>query len=53
MEIWTKTADLAVSVAGRVLARELDDSDHRRLVETAMSELPASPTANGSGSLNA
>jgi F-type H+-transporting ATPase subunit b len=46
-EIWTKTADLAVSVAGKVLSRNLDESDHRRLVETALSELPAS--ANGHG----
>ncbi len=53
VEIWSKTADLAVSVAGRVLARELNESDHRRLIETAMGELPASPAANGSGSRNA
>ncbi len=33
MEIWSKTADLAVSVAGRVLDKELGESDHRRLVE--------------------
>ena len=52
VEIWTKTADLAVSVAGRVLTRELNESDHRRLVEMAMGELPASPAANGSGSRN-
>ncbi len=45
MEIWTKTADLAVSVAGRVLDKELGESDHRRLVEVAMKELPA----NGQG----
>ncbi len=53
VEIWSKTADLAVSVAGRVLARELNESDHRRLIETALVELPASPAANGSGSRNA
>lgn len=41
MEIWSKTADLAVSVAGKVLTKELGESDHRRLVEVAMSELPA------------
>ncbi len=40
MEIWSKTADLAVSVAGKVLTKELGESDHRRLVEVAMSELP-------------
>jgi len=48
MEIWSKTADLAVSVAGRVLTRELNESDHRRLVEVALGELPADgrPGAN-------
>jgi F-type H+-transporting ATPase subunit b len=46
-EIWTRTADLAVSVAGRVLSRSLGDDDRRRLVETAMAELPAA--ANGHG----
>ncbi len=50
VEIWSKTADLAVSVAGRVLTRELNESDHRRLIETALAELPASPAANGTGS---
>ena len=41
MEIWSQTADLAVSVAGKVLGKELGETDHRRLVEMAMSELPA------------
>ena len=41
MEIWSKTADLAVSVAGRVLTKELNESDHRRLLEVALGELPA------------
>jgi F-type H+-transporting ATPase subunit b len=41
MEIWSKTADLAVSVAGKVLSKELGEADHRRLVEVAMGELPA------------
>lgn len=49
-EIWTRTADLAVSVAGRVLAKTLNDDDRRRLVETAMSELPAAPNGHGSHS---
>ena len=40
-EIFTKTTDLAVAVAGKVLARDLSDSDHRRLVEVATAELPA------------
>jgi F-type H+-transporting ATPase subunit b len=46
-EIWSKTADLAVSVAGKVLSRELSPDDQRRLVEVAMSELP-SKSGNGS-----
>ena len=46
-EIWSKTADLAVSVAGKVLSKELSPDDHRRLVESAVGELPAS--ANGLG----
>jgi F-type H+-transporting ATPase subunit b len=46
-EIFSKTADLAIAVAGKVLARDLTEADHRRLVETAMSELPA--IANGQG----
>jgi len=41
MEIWSQTADLAVSVAGKVLGKELGETDHRRLVEMAMGELPA------------
>lgn len=50
-EIWTKTADLAVSVAGRVLSRELSEGDHRRLVDSAIHELPANPSAvSGHGS---
>jgi F-type H+-transporting ATPase subunit b len=45
MEIWSSTANLAVSVAGKVLGKELGEADHRRLVEVAMQELPA----NGNG----
>ena len=45
-EIWSKTADLAVAVAGKVLSREISGDDHRRLVAAAVSELP---TANGRG----
>ena len=48
-EIWEKTADMAVSVAGRVLSKELTDADHRRLLDAAISELPAAPAANGHG----
>jgi len=49
-EIWSKTADLAVSVAGKVLAKQIGDDDHRRLVENAISELPeATASVNGQG----
>ena len=47
-EIWQKTADMAVSVAGRVLAKELNPDDHRRLLDAAIQELPAAG-ANGHG----
>ena len=42
-EIWTKTADLAVTVAGKVLDRELGDDDHRRLVEVAIDRAARRP----------
>ncbi len=45
-EIWSKTADLAISVAGKVLSKEMSGDDHRRLVAAAISELPS---ANGRG----
>ncbi len=48
-EIWEKTADMAVSVAGRVLKKELSGTDHRRLLDAAIAELPAAPGANGHG----
>jgi F-type H+-transporting ATPase subunit b len=48
-EIWEKTADMAVSVAGRVLSKELNDTDHRRLLDAAIKELPAKAGANGHG----
>ena len=49
-EIWNTTADLAVSVAGKVLGKQIGDEDHRRLVENAIQELPESPaSANGHG----
>jgi F-type H+-transporting ATPase subunit b len=47
LEIWSKTADLAVSVAGKVLARQLTPEDHRRLVEVAQAALPATPNGHG------
>jgi F-type H+-transporting ATPase subunit b len=52
LELWSKSADLAVAVAGRVLGRDLGPDEHRRLIETAMNELPASP-ANGQGGVPA
>ncbi len=48
-EIWQKTADMAVSVAGRVLSKELTDGEHRRLLDAAIQELPATPGSNGHG----
>ena len=47
-EIFTKTADLAVAVAGKVLSRDLTDADRRRLADAAMAELPAM-AGNGRG----
>jgi F-type H+-transporting ATPase subunit b len=48
-EIWEKTAGMAVAVAGKVLTKELSDSDHRRLLDAAIKELPAATTTNGHG----
>ena len=52
-EIWQKTADMAVSVAGRVLSKELTDGEHRRLLDAAIQELPATPGSNGHGGKSA
>jgi F-type H+-transporting ATPase subunit b len=52
-EIWQKTADMAVSVAGRVLAKQLSDEDHHRLLDAAIRELPAAAGANGQGGRHA
>lgn len=47
-EIWTKAADLAVNVATKVLGRDLSEEDHRRLVTSAIQDLPDSPArSNG------
>ena len=49
-EIWSKTANLSVSVAGRVLGKQLSDDDHRRLIDSAIAELPSvSGSVNGHG----
>ncbi len=49
VEIWSRTADLAVSVAGKVLSRELGPEEQRRMVDVAMNELPQQPTVGGQG----
>ena len=46
-EIWSKTADLAVSVAGKVLKKSMNEDDHKRLVESAIAELPNAPQGRG------
>lgn len=48
MEVWGRAADLVVTTTGKVLARELNDDDHRRLIEVARSELPSAARGNGS-----
>jgi len=49
-EIWSQTANIAVSVAGRVLSKQLGEDEHRRLLELAINELPAAPVStNGHG----
>jgi F-type H+-transporting ATPase subunit b len=50
IEIWSKASELAVTVAGKVLSRELGPDEHRRLIEVATRELPAAPSGrNGQG----
>lgn len=49
-DIWTRTADLAVSVAGKVLTQDLSSDDRRRLNDLALNQLPRdAAAANGSG----
>jgi F-type H+-transporting ATPase subunit b len=48
-EIWGQTANLAVSVAGRVLDKQMNEDEHRRLLDMAIKELPAVGSANGHG----
>ncbi len=53
-EIWSQTANIAVSVAGRVLSKQLGEDEHRRLLELAINELPAAPVStNGHGGSHA
>ena len=45
---------MAVSVAGRVLAKELDEDEHRRLIDLAIKELPTlTASTNGHGGAHA
>jgi F-type H+-transporting ATPase subunit b len=46
-DIWGQTAEVAVSVAGRVLGKELGDDDRRRLLDKAIAELPSAPNGKG------
>ena len=53
-EIWSQTANIAVSVAGRVLSKQLGEDEHRRLLDLAINELPAAPVStNGHGGSHA
>lgn len=47
-EIRAATADLAIEVAGKLLARELDDPSHRKLVEEHLSRLEGLPPGSAS-----
>jgi F-type H+-transporting ATPase subunit b len=47
LEIWSKSADLAVSVAEKVLSREIGPDEHRRLIELATQQVQAHPVGNG------
>jgi F-type H+-transporting ATPase subunit b len=53
-EIWGQTANIAVSVAGRVLSKDLGADEHRRLLDLAIKELPSAPvSSNGHGGSHA
>jgi F-type H+-transporting ATPase subunit b len=52
-EIWSQTANVAVSVAGKVLSKHLGEDEHRRLLDMAINELPAKAPANGHGGVPA
>jgi F-type H+-transporting ATPase subunit b len=45
-EIFEKTADLAVTVAGKVLGQSLAEDDHRRLIEAAVGEIKVMPNGH-------
>jgi F-type H+-transporting ATPase subunit b len=38
-EIYTESANLATLVASKILQRELNDSDHKRLLDESLAEL--------------
>src|SRR4051794_36562190 len=52
-EIWSQTANVAVSVAGKVLSKQLGEDEHRRLLDLAIKELPAAASSNGHGGARA
>jgi F-type H+-transporting ATPase subunit b len=52
-EIWSQTANVAVSVAGKVLSKQLGEDEHRRLINMAIKELPAAASSNGHGGARA
>lgn len=47
MEIWSKSADLAVSVAQKVLVKEIGPDEHRRLIDLATQQIQAESAPNG------
>ena len=52
-EIWTKSAELAVQVAGKVLERNIDAGEHARLITAALAELPPVGTSPALGAARA
>jgi F-type H+-transporting ATPase subunit b len=46
-DIWGQSANVAVSVAGKVLGKNLGDDDRRRLLDQAIAELPSAPDGRG------
>lgn len=50
-ELYERSAELAVTVAGQVLRRQIDGEEHRRLIEVASHELQSIGNSNGQGGL--
>ena len=48
-EIWSQAANMAVNVAGKVIGKSLGDEDHRRLLDSAIAEIAATPNGTGGG----